>query len=78
MGGKRFIVQGYKDEILIDGDFFSLESTIEKNGKPIGKINRQFTLIQDAFSLEADDEDIAFLIALVIAIDNIIDKITKS
>ena len=30
------------------------------------------------FSLEADDEDIAFLIALVIAIDNIIDKITKS
>ena len=40
----------------------------------MGKIKRQFTIINDAFELEAKEEDIPFLIALVIAIDNITDK----
>lgn len=72
--GKKFIVEGYKDEILISGDFFSMQSTIMRNGKPIGNIIRQFTLINDAFILEANEADMPFMIALVIAIDNIVDK----
>ena len=75
--GKKFIVEGYKDEILIDGDFFSLKSTIMRNGKPVGTINRQITIVNDAFMLEGEDADMPFLIALVIAIDNICDKIRK-
>lgn len=71
---KKFVVEGYKDEILIDGDFFSLKSTIMRNGKPIGTINRQITIVNDAFELEGEETDMPFLIALVIAIDNIIDK----
>lgn len=78
MSGKRFVVEGYEDSIVIDGDFFSLTSTIVRNGQPIGTINRQITLFKDAFSLEAEEADMPFLVALVIAIDNIIDKITKS
>lgn len=78
MSGKKFIVQGYKDEILINGDFFSLKSTITKNGKPVGTIDRQITLVNDAFCLEAEEEELPFLVALVIAIDNIYDKIAKS
>lgn len=74
----RFIVEGYKDEISIEGEFFSLTSTILRNGVPIGTISRQFTLIADSFSLEADEKDMPFLIALVIAIDNFYDKILKS
>lgn len=76
--GKKFVVEGYKDEILIDGDFFSLKSTIIRNGKPIGTINRKLTVVNDAFSLEGEEADMPFLIALVIAIDNIYDKISKS
>lgn len=76
--GKKFVVEGYKDEILIDGNFFSLTSTITRNGKPIGTINRQITIVNDAFSLEAEEADMPFLIALVIAIDNIWDKISNS
>lgn len=72
---KKFIVQGYQDEILIDGDFFSLQSTITRNGEPVGTINRQVTVVNDSFSLEAEEADIPFMIALVIAIDNICDKI---
>lgn len=77
-GGKKFIIEGYKDEILIDGDFFSFQSSIVCNGKTIGTIIRNITIVNDAFTLEAEEEDMPFMIALVIAIDNIFDKITKS
>ena len=75
--GNKFVVEGYKDEILIEGDFFSLKSTIMRNGKPVGTINRQITIVNDAFMLEAEEADMPFMIALVIAIDNIFDKIRK-
>lgn len=75
---KKFIVEGYKDEISIDGEFFSTRSTIVRNGHPVGTINREFSLVNDTFSLEADEADMPFMIALVIAIDNIYDKITKT
>lgn len=76
--GNKFVVEGYADDIVIEGDFFSLKSTIVKNGEPIGTINREFTVVNDSFVLEADKEDMPFMIALVIAIDNIVDKITKT
>lgn len=70
---KKFVVQGYKDEILIDGNFFSPESTITRNGKVAGKITRKVDWT-DAFELEAEETDMPFMIALVIAIDNIFDS----
>lgn len=76
--GKKYVVEGYKDEILIDGDFFGGLSTITRNGKPVGTINREFAVVNDTFTLEAEEADMPFMIALVIAIDNIIDKITKT
>ena len=76
--GKKFVVEGYKDEILIDGDFFSPQATITRNGKPVGTINRKMSVVNDTFALEAAETDMPFMIALVIAIDNIYDKITKT
>ena len=70
----EYFIEDYKDEIKIDGQFFSLSSTILKNGEPIGTIRRRITFINDAFELEANEQDMPFLIALVIAIDNITDK----
>lgn len=75
---KKFIIEGYKDQIVIDGEFFSPTSTIMRNGVPVGTINRQFTIVNDAFTLEAEEEDIPFMIALVIAIDNIVDEIMSN
>ena len=54
--------------------FFGLTTQILKNGEVIGTIRRQITFINDAFELEANEQDMPFLIALVIAIDNITDK----
>lgn len=76
--GKKFVVEGYKEEILINGDFFSAQSTITRNGNPVGTINREFAVVNDTFTLEAEEKDMPFMIALVIAIDNILDKITKT
>ncbi len=70
---KKFILEGYKDEVMINGDFFSLTSTITKNGNPIGTIKRELISMTNTFTLEADEANIPFLIALVIAIDNICD-----
>ena len=70
----EYFVLGYKDEIKIQGKFFGLTSQILKNGEVVGTIRRQVTIIADSFELEASEEDMPFLVALVIAIDNITDK----
>lgn len=75
--GSKFVVEGYKDEILIDGDFFGFKCSIIRNGKAVGTISRELSVVNDTFTLEADEADMPFMIALVIAIDNIVDKITK-
>ena len=69
-----YFVTGYKDEIKIDGKFFSLTTQILRNGEVVGTIRRQINLILDSFELEASEEDMPFMIALVNAIDNITDK----
>lgn len=72
-----FFVEGYKDEIKIEGNFFKLTSTIYRNGEQIGTIKREIKFFVDSFVLDANEEDMPFLIALVIAIDNIYDKVSK-
>jgi uncharacterized protein YxjI len=66
------------DEMSIDGKFFSLQSRIKKNGQVVATISREFTLVRDAFTLEAEEKDIPFFTALVIALDNMHDKTTKT
>lgn len=74
---QEYFVMGYKDEIKIQGKFFGLTSQILRNGNVIGTVRRQITFIADAFELEADERDIPFLIALVVALDNIHDNRTN-
>lgn len=74
---QEYFVVGYKDEIKIDGRFFSLSCNILKNGIIVGTITRQLFAWSDSFELNANQEDVAFLVALVIAIDNITDKKRK-
>ena len=57
----------------MEGNLFSLKSTIIRNGNPIGAITREVNIITDAFCLEASPEDMPFMIALVICKDNISD-----
>lgn len=66
------------DDLTINGDFLSWNMTIFRNGVPIGDIHRNFNIIRDSFILDADPENLAFLTAMVIAIDNVIDSASNS
>jgi len=73
-----FKIEGADAQYEIKGQFFR-ESLILKNGEQIGTLSRQPTLLwNDAFVLDVDDEeDVEFLLAVVVAIDNIYDSQKK-
>ena len=65
------------DDITISRGL-KLKREIYKNGECVGYVTRNITFVRDSFTLEINDnEDIAFFVALVIAIDNIKDKDRK-
>lgn len=69
-----FVVKGYKDEISIRGNIIGFNFDIVKNGNTTASISRNLTVVTDSFNLNTSEEDAAFNVALVIAIDNIYDK----
>ena len=71
---KEYFILGTKDSYKIDGRFASRDSRIVRNGEIIAFIHRDFNILRDSFQMEAPVEEIPFLSALVIAIDNISDN----
>lgn len=72
---KEFTVNGYKNEIEVKGNFFQTAMEIHKNGEKIGEASKKYWALTDKFALICyNDEDAPFLVALIIAIDNINDK----
>lgn len=62
------------DDLRIGGKFFSLHSTIQRNGMDVAYLKRDINLFKDCFQLQATEEDMPFMCAVVIAMDNIIDN----
>lgn len=67
-------------EMRVDGKWFSTTATIVRDNVPVGYIRREFAnaadvLFRDSFEFEGPDDEMPFLIALVIAIDNIVDNV---
>lgn len=75
--GEKYKILDTEDKMSIEGRIFGRTSQIMKNGQPVATVIRDFTVINDAFTLEADEKDIPFFTALVIAFDNIKDKIQE-
>src|SRR5574344_1219783 len=73
-----YTVKGYPSEILITGNVLGWDFDILSSGRKVGEINRNLTVFKDSFALDVADETMTgFLLALVIAIDNIVDRIKK-
>lgn len=70
----KYEIEDSVDEMSIEGKFWGPTSKIMRNEKVAGVITRTFTIVNDAYELEAYEEDIPFMTALVIAFDNIKDK----
>ena len=74
---KKFFIEGYQDEISVEGNFWGWNYSIYKNGEVIGSLSKKIDFV-DCFVLDIEkEEDAAFLVAVVIAIDNIFDKSQK-
>ena len=73
----KYQIEDTPEPMEIVGKFFTGTSNIMKNDQQIGVIHREFSIMNDCYSLEANEEDIPFLTALVVAFDNLIDKKNK-
>ena len=70
----RYLIDSSKGQIEIKGNIFCFDYHISLKGKEIGHVSRKISL-RDSFVLTIDDDqDLAFWVALVIAIDNITDQ----
>lgn len=56
----------------IDGNFFAYDFSIFKNGSPVAIISKKWFSFSDTYGVSVDDnEDAAFILALVIVLDQI-------
>ena len=70
--------EDFEDDLKITGKFFHRTLNILKNGNQIGTITVDWSFFTDKFTLEVNEnENLAFYVALVIAVDNLIDKRQK-
>lgn len=73
--GDKFKVESPQGDLEIQGDVINRNFTVVRGGVPIGEIKQHLITLRDGFTITAfDDKDASFLVALVIAIDNIYDK----
>lgn len=78
----KFVLTGGADDITISGNLFqfpNLKLQVTKNDKMIGEIIKEFNVFKDTYRVNVEDtEEAAFMVALVISIDNIFDNRRKS
>ena len=70
----KYKILDTEDKMAIDGNFFGRKSFITRNGEDVASVTKEFTFFVDAYVLAADEKDIPFFTALVIALDNLRDK----
>lgn len=68
-----FVESNYGD-FEIEGDFWHYSYKINHNGRTIAVIDKEILSFTDNYYVDINYENHAFIIALVIIIDNIIDK----
>ena len=72
-----FDLIGYEDAISVDRHSITGYSVI-KNGEKVGTVKNPVITLTDTYEVEVDSqEDVPFMVALIIAIDNVIDNIRK-
>lgn len=71
---KIVITSSKYDDMEINGDFFSINYEILQNNRVIATVKRELFSFTDNYYVDIDFEDDAFILCLVVIIDNIIDK----
>ena len=71
---KIVITSSKYDDIVIKGDLFSINYEILQNNRVIATVKKELFSFTDNYYADIDFEDDAFILCLVVIIDNIIDK----
>lgn len=68
----RFRIESQFGKFSIDGDVFQHDFNILQNGKPVAWINKKWVTMSDTYSVDiCYEEDQAFILAMVIVLDQI-------
>ncbi|NSW90479.1 MAG: LURP-one-related family protein [Firmicutes bacterium] len=69
----RFNISSASGNYTIDGNFWGMEFSILKNGLPVAQVSKRWFSWGDTYGVDiVDSEDYAFIISLVIVIDQVI------
>ena len=69
----RFSIWSAYGNYSIQGDFFGMDFSITKNGRHVAQVSKRWLSFSDTYGVDiADDEDCAFILALVIIIDQVL------
>lgn len=74
----EYLLEGYEEEIrLVRNHAFKYDFSVVKNEEPFARIYSEFSVVNDNYVIEGKEEDMPFLVAITIALDNIKDKTRK-
>jgi len=67
-----FNINSVYGDLNIDGNFFAYDFTIFKNGSPVAIVSKEWFAFSDTYGVSiSDGEDAAFILALVIVLDQV-------
>lgn len=69
----KFNIESYIGNYTIDGNFWGMDYVILKAGSFAAQISKKWFALRDTYGVDiSDDEDHAFILALVIVIDQVV------
>jgi uncharacterized protein YxjI len=69
----KFSISSILGDFTIDGSVWGMEFTILKSGEPVAQVSKKWFSWSDTYGVDiADNEDYAFILSLVIVIDQVI------
>ena len=69
----RFNIESFIGNYTIEGNFWGMDFNVLKNGRIVAQVSKSWFSFRDTYGVDiADGEDNAFILALVIVIDQVI------
>ena len=71
---KKFDITGLEQPMSIGGSWFKLTMDVKRGEEVIGTVKRNFNFFVNSFTVDAKEEDIALVIAMVACINSIVGR----
>jgi len=69
----RFNIESFIGNYTIEGNFWGMDFNVLKNGRIVAQVSKRWFSLRDTYGVDiSDGEDYAFILALVIVIDQVI------